>query len=176
MKIIKNYSEISFINHEDIITQRFQHSVYDIPDSVVKYVNSKLIPGITTILFSGSWRFNISAVYIEAKIFQNNKCKITNPTYFVEPENSKLFDKIMYRMRPTNILFLHSAFFCNYQSLDLIIERMNKYWLYQPQQIILSIPQNKVIFNRLKFSCQDIAEQYQAQFIEDCFVLQKNKS
>jgi hypothetical protein len=94
-------------------------------------------------------------------------------TYFLDSENTALIDKIMHSIKPINIAFLHSGFFCNYQSLNTIIDNMNQYRVYQPKQILLSIPQNRIDFNRLKFSVNDIAMQYQTKLIEDSFILQR---
>jgi len=92
-------------------------------------------------------------------------------TYFVEPNNTKLFDKVMHDINAENILILHSGFFCNYQHIHTIVEQLKSYQRFCPKQIMLSIPQERVNFNRLKYSANDIAQQYQAQLVDNCFII-----
>lgn len=173
MKVIKNYSEAALIDSSDHVNQRFKKSVYDISSVVEDYVESVLLPGATVVMFSGAWRFALDAVYIESNMFKNHTLCLPKKTYFLDSENTALIDKIMHSIKPINITFLHSGFFCNYQSLNTVIKNMNQYRVYQPKQILLSIPQNRVDFNRLKFSVDDIARQYQTKIIEDSFILQQ---
>ena len=172
MKVIEKYSDGAILNTAEVVTQRFQKSIYDISTGVTESIRSKLLPGKTVVLFSGSWRFNFDAVYLEAKIFDRNTISLHSQTYFVEPNNTKLFDKVMHGIHATNILILHSGFFCNYKSLDVIVEQMSTYQQYCPKQIVLSIPQERVSFNRLKYSVNDVAQQYQAEVVDNCFIIQ----
>ena len=173
MKVIKNYSEAVLVGSSNIVNQQFKKSVYDIPSAVIDCVESLLLPGATVVMFSGAWRFALDAFYIESNTFKNHTLALPEKTYFLDSENTALIDKIMHSIKPINIAFLHSGFFCNYQSLNTIIDNMNQYRVYQPKQILLSIPQNRIDFNRLKFSVNDIAMQYQTKLIEDSFILQR---
>ena len=172
MKVIKKYADGDMLNTVEVTTQRFQKSIYDISTDVIESVRSKLYPGKTVVLFSGSWRFDFDAIYLEAKIFNNTAISLHSQTYFVEPNYTKLFDKVMYNINATNILILHSGFFCNYKSLDAIVEQMKTYQRFCPKQIVLSIPQERVSFNRLKYSVNDMAQQYQAEVTDNCFIIQ----
>lgn len=173
MKIIKNYKQAKLIDSSVVVNQRFEKSVYNISTEIVNYIESLLLSGPTVVMFSGAWRFALDAVYIESNIFKNHTLALPSKTYFLDPQHTVLIDKIMHSIKPTNIAFLHSGFFCNYQSLSTIIDNLNHYWKYQPKQILLSVPQNRIEFNRLKFSVDDIAQQYQTQVIEDSFILQQ---
>jgi len=173
MKVIKNYSEAVLVDSPNSVNQRFEKSVYDIPSAVVDCVESLLLPGATVVMFSGAWRFKLDAFYIESNTFKNHTLALPEKTYFLDSENTALVNKIIHSIKPTNIAFLHSGFFCNYQSLNTIIDNMNQYRVYQPKQILLSIPQNRIDFNRLKFSVDDIVMQYQTKLIEDSFILQR---
>ena len=182
MKTIEKYSDGNFVNNEEVRTQRFQTSVYPISIGVVKHIVSKLRPGKTVILFSGSWRFDFDATYLEASFFENSTMLLSNNTYFVEPigldirpnkpNDEELFDKIMHDANAANVLILHSALFCNFQSMDKIIDRMKRYQKFQPQQIVLSVPYGRVHFNRLKYTANDVAQHYQAEIVDDSFVIQ----
>jgi hypothetical protein len=172
MKIIERYSDSNILSNAEITTERFQKSVYSISTTVTESIRSRLTPGKTTVLFSGGWRFDFDAIYLESKSFSNSKILSNKKTYFVEPNNTKLFNKVMHDMHASNILILHSGFFCNYQPLDKIIAQMKQYWQFHPKQIILSVPQEKINFNRLKYCAADLAEQYQAEIIDNCFVVQ----
>ena len=71
-----------------------------------------------------------------------------------------------------NVLIAHSALFCNYQSMTTIIDRMKSYQRFCPKQILLSVPHGMVHFNRLKYTANDVAQQYQAEIVDDSFVIQ----
>ena len=182
MKIIEKYSDGNFVNSAEVRTQRFQASVYNVSASVVKFVQSKLQPGKTVVLFSGSWRFNFDATYLEASFFKNSTMSLNSNTYFVEPvglgikpntsSDYELFDKIMYDIAAQNILIIHSALFCNDQSMAVIIDRMKFYQQFMPKQIILSVPHSGVHFNRLKCTANDLAQQCQTKIVDDSFILQ----
>ena len=182
MKIIEKYVDSTFLDHAEVRTQRFQTSVYPISADVIQAVRSKLHPGKTVMLFSGSWRFDFDATYLEARFFKNSTMPLNENTHFVEPigldirpnvlDDEELFDKIMYNTTAANILILHSVLFCNYQSMDTIIDRMKRYRQFRPKQIILSVPHGSVHFNRLKYTANDVAQQYQAEIVDDSFVVQ----
>ena len=174
MKVIQHYSDSTFLDTTKVVTEQFQKSTYNISTDVIEFVKSKLHFGNTAVLFSGRWRFDFDAVYVEHKIFKNNSISLKEKIYFVDPTDIKLFDNIMYDINASNILILHSAFFCNYQPMDKIIDKMKKYQKFNPKQIILSIPHQRIHFNRLKYSTSDIAAQYQIEIIDDSFVVQLN--
>lgn len=174
MKVVQHYSDSTFLNTTRVVTERFKKSTYDISQDVIESVRSKLLAGDTVVLFSGGWRFNFDAIYIEHKIFENNTILSKEKTYFVDPTDVKLFDNIMYDINASNILILHSAGFCNYQPMDKIIDKMKNYQKFNPKQIILSIPHQRIHFNRLKYSTSDIAQQYKIKTIHNSFIVQLN--
>lgn len=171
MKIIEKYSDSNFIDNAEVRMQQFQASVYNISTQVIKFVQLKLQPGKTVILFSGSWRFDFDATYLEASFFKNSSMPLNDNTYFVDPNNEE-FDKIIYDIAAANVLILHSALFCNYQSMDTIIDQMKSYQRFRPRQILLSVPHQRVHFNKLKYTATDVAQQYQAEIVDDSFVIQ----
>jgi len=182
MKIIEKYADGTFPNQADVRTQQFQTSIYHISNNVIEFVQSRLHAGNTAVLFSGGWRFDFDATYLEAKFFEDTAISLKENTYFVEPivldirpssvADAELHDKVMYNTNAANILILHSALFCNYQSMDTIIDRMKRYQQFHPKQIMLSVPHERVNFNRLKYSVNDIAQQYQADVVDNSFVIQ----
>ena len=182
MKIIEKYSDGNFVDNADVRTQRHLASVYNISATVIKFAQSTLRNGKTVVLFSGSWRFDFDATYLEASFFENSTMSLNNNTYFVEPiglgirpngpNDEELFDKIMYNAAAANVLILHSALFCNYQSMTTIIDRMKSYQRFCPKQILLSVPHGMVHYNRLKYTANDVAQQYQAEIVDDSFVIQ----
>ena len=173
MKVVEKYSDASFVDNKEFVTRRFQKSMYPISSTVIEHVRSKLCSGKTAVLFSGSWRFDFDAIYLEADFFKNNTISLNESTYFVDPNNTTLFNKAMHDINALNILILHSGVFCNYQSIQTILDKMKSYQQFYPKQIILSIPQERVNFNRLKYSANDIAQQYQAEILDDSFVIQR---
>lgn len=178
MKIVKNYNDTNLIDNQEVLDQRFQRTVYAMSSGLLEHVQSLLLPGNTVVMFSGSWRFNLDATYLEAKVFQKTKLPIHQRTWFVEPDNSELFNKVLEQLAPKNLLLLHSGFFCNYESLDQIMIKISLYQqlINTGSQIILTIPQNRVDFNRLKYSCEHVSQNLSIDFFNDSFIVQRIKA
>ena len=159
----------------DAMTQHYNISVYPMSTTVNNHIKSLLQPGTTVILYSGGWRLDFDAVYLELNNYQTlNIPNTPKKTYFIDPKNTALIHKVLCDIDAKNVLFLHSAWFCNYQSMDKLIASMDKFLIYGAQ-IILSVPAIRTDFNRLKYSCEDIAQQYSAEYVDDSFIIKRNK-
>jgi hypothetical protein len=132
---------------------------------------TKVEHGPVAVLFSGGWRFNFNAVYLEHKIYKNTTLTNHEHTYFIDLDNKSLLNALLKKINAANTLILHSSMF-DYRSLTDIITQLPK---YQPPggQILYSVPHCRVNFNRLKYSVEDMAKKVQAQVVDDCFVIQK---
>ena len=73
----------------------------------------------------------------------------------------------MYNAAAANVLILHSALFCNYQSMTTIIDRMKSYQRFCPKQILLSVPHGMVHFNRLKYTANDVYKTEEFDYIHE---------
>ena len=150
-------------------------SVYPLSDHVINCVESHLSGGPTAILFSGGWRLNFDAVYLEYKNYQNtNIPNLPKKTYFVDVSNTALIHKVLCDLGTKNVLFLHSASFCNYRSLNQLAKNMDDFAV-SGAQVILTVPTTRTNFNRLKYSCEDIAQQYSAEYVDDSFIIKRNR-
>ena len=173
MKIIQHNTPTEY--HQHIVDRLCKSSVFPISEKVVAKVHQMLQPGPTMVLFSGGWRLNIDATYLEVDGFKSVAVAQTKKkTYFVDINNTKLLLKILNDSRTKNILFLHSGMFCNYKHIAELITSMDQ-WAINDAQVILSVPTIRTDFNRLKYSCADIARQYSAEYIEDSFIIKRNR-
>ena len=160
----------------DAMAQHYYNvSVYPMSTAVSNHIKSLLQPGTTAILYSGGWRLDFDAEYLELNTYQTlNIPNIPKKTYFIDPKNTESIHKVLCKIDAKNVLFLHSAWICNYQSLDKVIASTDKFLLYGAQ-IILSVPAIRTDFNRLKYSCADIAQQYSAEYVDDSFIIKRNR-
>jgi len=150
--------------------------VYPMSDVVMSRVIDCLIPGATAILFSGGWRFNLDAIYFEEKKFKAlPSIKTHDKMYFVTTDNIDLVTTVLKKTSVKNILFLHSAEFCNYRCVSTLIDCMNDY-LIPGAQAILTVPTIRTDFNRLKYSCKDIAQKYSAEYVDHAFIFKRNQT
>jgi len=177
MTVITNLRHTNIINvannnlDPDIVNQQFKKSVYDISPLVIDYIKTKLKPGPVAVLFSGGWRFDFDAVYLEHKIYKNNTLTNHEHTYFIDLDNKSLLNALLKKINASNTLIINSSMF-DYDSLTNIIAQLPQYQL-RPGQILCSVPHCRVNFNRLKYSVEDMAKKVQAQIVDDCFVIQK---
>jgi hypothetical protein len=177
MKVITNLRQTNIVNianndlEPKVIDQQFQKSVYDISPLIIDYIKTKLQPGPIAVLFSGGWRFDFNAVYLEHKIYKNTTLTNHEHTYFVDLTNKTLLTVLLKKFNVSNTLILHSSMF-DYGSLTDIITQLPEYQL-PGGQILYSVPHCRVNFNRLKYSVEDMAKKVQAQIVDDCFVIQK---
>jgi|LakMenEpi03Aug12_release.lakeMendotaPanAssembly.Ray.scaffolds.fasta_scaffold134049_1 hypothetical protein len=159
----------------NVMIRSYNISVYPLSNHVINRVESQLCDGPTAILFSGGWRLNFDAVYLEYNNYQNiNIPNLPKKTYFVDVSNTALIHKVLRDFGAKNVLFLHSASFCNYRSLDQLAKNMDDFAV-SGAQVILTVPTTRTNFNRLKYSCEDIAQQYSAEYVDDSFIIKRNR-
>jgi hypothetical protein len=159
----------------EVLSKIAQSGVYPISNNIVEYVKSSLLTGRTAVLFSGVWRFDLDAVYIENKNFKSlNWTHSYNQVYFVNVSKTELIGKFLQKNKIVNVLILHSAEWCQYRHIEQITQSAECY-LDIAQQIIITVPNIRTDFNRLKYSCQDIAQKYSAEYIEDSFIIKRNR-
>ena len=169
MQVVQHPSFLNSLRHT------YNLSFYPISKTVTDHVKSLLRPGPTVVLFSGGWQLDFDAMYLELNSFQNvNIPNIPKNTFFVNPANTTLIHKVLADVGAENALFLHSAMFCDYQPVGQLVEKMEQYLNCVPQ-VILTIPVIRTDFNRLKYSCEDVAQQYYAEYVEDSFIIKRNR-
>lgn len=169
MKIVQHPSFLNSLRHTHNL------SFYPVSNTVTEHVKSLLRPGPTVILFSGGWQLDFDAIYLELNSFQTIDIpNIPKNTYFINPANTALIHKVLTDVGAQNALFLHSAMFCDYGYIGQLAEKIQQY-LNSVPQVILTIPTIRTNFNRLKYSCEDIAQQYSAEHIDDSFIIKRNR-
>jgi hypothetical protein len=151
---LKSWSEIrqEFVikNHRPITTESLD------------YVKN-LIQGSVMIVHSGSWNFDIDAVYIEPKHYQQLSFNFHPNTKFVNYPFDHTVKKLLARHPVDRLLFLHSPL-TKYLNSTQLIEFLDefKYLLNSNGSIIAVIDLLFLNFNRLTTSYSDIACQLNA--------------
>jgi hypothetical protein len=167
MKILTKIPKVVSRNYA---TEQFQSGLYPLPISVTKEIENKLLPGSTTVLFSGGHRLEFDATYIEPKMFAHANVKWQPRTLFVDPANSKLLFYSIQKLSPANLLILNTSVCIQYQTWEKISTDIDIYKKYA-SQVIASLPIERFDFNRLKYSAQDIAELLQGTLVDNTVVI-----
>jgi hypothetical protein len=132
--------------------------MYDVESDVINHVNNLLTNDKTVVMYSGSWRFDLDAVYLELKMMQDCNLQFHKSTLFVEPMQPKLVNLTLKSIRPKNIAILHSDYWTAHQPVDQLLEKMDSLLQYvQPGgQVICTVPLIHLNFNRLTRTYQDL--------------------
>lgn len=172
MKILSSYSDSIIKTTPDILAERAERVVYPISDQLINCIVEKL-DGNTVILFSGSWRLNFNAVYIEHKGFQSAAKDFHANTLFVDPENKFLFDYTLQKLKPKTLAILHSSIFFRYRKISDVMINLNELKTYiDPQgKIIATVPHNRIDFNRLTTPVSQLVKEISAECVDDSLVI-----
>ena len=152
---------------------RCQLMSYDINNTLLSAVQEQLIDGPTVFMFSGSWRLNLVATYIELRMFKECGLKFHKSTLFVEPNESKLFNLVLSKLAPINLVILHSDYWVQHQSVENLMYNLDQLLQYVSPggQVLCTVPVNHIHFNRLTMSCDDLLAQTHGTLINDSLML-----
>lgn len=170
MKLVNSYLADSVLNNDaHSMATRYRYMSYDINDQIVNAVQNQLVNGPAVFMFSGSWRLNIDATYIELRMFKDCGLPFHQSTLFVEPNELKLFNLVLSKLTPTNLIILHSDYWCQHDSVENLLSRMDQLLTYvQPGgQVICTLPIRHIHFNRLTMSTDDLLQQTNGTHISD---------
>jgi len=172
MKILSSYSDSTIKTTPAILAERAERTVYPISDHLINSIVGKFDSN-TVILFSGSWRFNFNAVYIEHKGFQLATKDFHTNTLFVDPNNRSLFEYTLQKLKPKTLAILHSGTFLKYRNISDVMINLNQLKTFiDPQgKIIATIPHNRIDFNRLTTPISQLAKEISAESVEDSLVI-----
>lgn len=179
MTVVDTYLNNENLLRTDPITQarRYKFMIYDpIPDSVLDHVKKLLQPGPTVCMFSGSWRLVLPATYLELRQFKHSQITFHPQTLFVEPNETKLFELTLSRLRPVNLLILHNDWWTAHLPVDQLIKKLTELCPYvraQQGQVVCTLPLIHLNFNKLKYSNHDIAAQFDGAVVHDSMILVK---
>lgn len=147
-------------------TDRQKVMVYPISPNIINHVMSKTLPGSTAFLFSGSWRLNIDAVYLELRHFRNSDLCWHPRTLFVEPQDPILYHYTLTKLKCNNLIVLHSDYWCGHRPLENIVADLD--FLHQfSDRVICSVPIKHTNFNKLIMSVEDLCQRYPGTSVYD---------
>lgn len=138
-------------------SDRCRAMVYPLDDGLLDHVMSLTIPGKTVFLFSGSWRLNNDAIYIELKHLQDCKLSWHPNTVFAEPNQKKSYLYILKKLQPQNFIILHSDYWTGHRPLVDILSDLDELVKIAPR-VICSLPLRHANFNKLTTSVQDLCD------------------
>jgi hypothetical protein len=177
MNVLESYLTNSSLLRDDpdSQTRRFKIMVYDpIPDAVLDHVQKLLLPGPTVCMFSGSWRLQLAATYLELRQFKNSKLAFHPRTLFVNLDETKLFHLTLSCLSPANLLILHNDWWTGHHPVDNLVTKLDNLCQYvqgQQGQVICSLPLVHLNFNKLKYSNNDIALRFDGTIVHDSMIL-----
>lgn len=173
-EVIEFYFDKLLHKDSDSMAELYTFMVYDIPLSVVDEVKKLLLPGKTVAFFSGSWRLDLDATYLELKMFKDSLIKFHPLTLFVDHNNHQVFDYTMKKLAPTNFLILHNDWWIGHCLLEDLIVKLDSFIKYvRPWggQIICTLPVIHTNFNKLKMSLEDLTQQTNGKIIDDSLII-----
>jgi hypothetical protein len=130
---------------------------YNVETDVIDYV-AKLIKGKTLVLFSGSWRFNFDATYLELKMVQHCDLNFHHNTLFVEPQTPAVLNLVLKSHGANTIVVLHSDYWMAHRPVEQVVHHMDQLLKNSAPgaQVICTVPLIHLNFNRLVMSYQDL--------------------
>jgi len=167
MKILHQID--SYID-DDYLLDHYLSLLYPMSDNAKNHVQSLIDGKSCGILFSGGFRFNYSATYIEPKMYKSLAINWQPNTMFVEPENKNVLQYLLKKLKLQNLLFLNNSIFIKYQSWQQILQHIDEYKNYA-EQIIVALPVHRFDYNRLKYSVNDITNLMNGMLIDDTIIV-----
>lgn len=173
MTTISEYKEASLKEDARTTAERFEQTVYPITESVLNSVLSLCNPGPIIVFQSGSWRFNMDALFLEHHAFRNADLPMHKNTYFVDPLNDKMLRYVFTKHKAANIVILHSGLVTRYRPIDDIVYDLTHWARLLPNgdKVILSTPITRVSFNRLMITPDQLATKIGATLVDDSFII-----
>jgi len=162
-------SKINIVD-SDHVKDQYCSSLYKISNDIVNLVKLKLLAGTTVVLNSGSFRFDIDAIYLEPKYLAQHDLTWHQNTLFINYENNMLLEYTLNKINPTNIVILNSEIFIQYRSwsdIDTEIKKLKQF----TTQIIVTVPKHRFDFNRLRYTYETIAEKLNATIVENTLLI-----
>ena len=176
MKILEPGTPSSLkLQDTQVISKLYEKTLYTISDAVLNTVKQQLKPGKTIVLCSGSYRLDIDATYVENIIFKNSDKPHHKNAMFVDLGRDEIVNLIFKKVKPSNILILHSALFCQYRNVEKITADMNhlKQYVDPGGQVILTVPHVRINYNRLTTSLDTLAANIPALLIDEDLIIVK---
>lgn len=143
----------------DIKSDRCRAMVYPLDDGLLDHIISLTLPGKTVFLFSGSWRLNMEAVYIELKHLQDCRLQWHPNTLFAEPNQKNSYLYILKKLQPQNFVILNSDYWTGHRPLVDILLDLDELKKIAPR-VICSLPVRHANFNKLTTSIRDLCDLY----------------
>ena len=158
MTIVDSYLTGPVLNDQISLSTRYQYMMYDIEPKIIEHVGNLLLGEKTLVMYSGSWRLNFDATYIELRMMKNCSLNFHKSTLFVEPKEPKLVELTLKSIRPDNIAIIHSDYWVGHQPIEQLIKNIDNLVRYvQPGgQVICTVPLIHVNFNRLTTTYHDL--------------------
>jgi len=140
-------------------TDQYQVMVYPLEEGVLEHVMSLTVPGKTVFLFSGGWRLDIDAVFLELRCFRDCEIHWHPKTLFVEPQEKNFYQYVLNKLQPQNFIILHSDYWTGHRPLADVISDLEELRKIAPR-VIFSLPLERANFNKLTTSVQDLCNRW----------------
>jgi hypothetical protein len=168
---MKVLSEIPVLADQEYIVDQWLSSLYPISNNLMTWVQSKMQPGNTVVLFSGQHRFEFDATYIEPNFLSNTKhLNQSKKIIFANQNNPITLNYALKKLKIKNLLVINTAHFIGYRHWEEIavdIKELKKY----TEQVIITLPIERFDFNRLKYSNEQIAKALNGDIIDSTVVI-----
>lgn len=136
----------------------YQRMSYPVDQSLLGKIDSMLLDGPTTYLFSGSWRLmSDNATYVELKVYKNSNLPFHHKTIFLEPNEDTLYRYVLKKLNSSNIVILHSDYWVAHLPVETLLNNIDDLRQYA-NQVICTLPIRHLNFNKLKLTIDDVCK------------------
>jgi hypothetical protein len=156
----------------DVLAHRYQYLSYGITEPIMDYIKKQILIQPTVFMFSGSWRLDFDATYLELKIAQHYPLPFAKGTLFVEPNHLELFDLTLKSLRPVHLAIIHSDYWVGHRPIDDVVTHLDYLTRYvQPGgQVFCTVTLRNVNFNRLTTSYNDLG----FDIVDDSMIIKRS--
>jgi len=145
--------------------------VYPVSDELWELIQ-KDVSKDCLMLFSGSWRYELDIKYIEHQMFEEADLKFHTNTIFVDP-NSDIFKYAIRQIKPKTLAIIQSGLFFRYRNIeDIMLDLREFKELIGGGKVLATVPQERIDFNRLKMSLEQMSENIGAILLGNDLVIE----
>ena len=105
-KVITSYKDATMLNDPNIIVNMYKRTYTPISDLVLTYIQHNQLPGPTAVVFSGSWNYQLPAVYFEDQLLKELPLNFHKDTFFIDAYQKNTLENTLTSGKFTNLIFI----------------------------------------------------------------------
>jgi len=167
MSIINSYKDI--LDSPLILAERAHYMLYHVSEELHEIIKEDISQDCL-MLFSGSWKWNLDIQYMEHSILESGDLNFHKNTLFIDP-NSDIFEYAVRKIKPKTLAVVHSGLFFSYRKISDIMEDLGRLKGISGGNVLATVPQERVDFNRLTTPIEQLAKSIGASLVGNDLVI-----